>query len=82
MSSPANKPRSTGSRAFPSVIAMCNGTGTGVEFVPEGLDRLGLCLPSYEWQSEAERFPGLTSVGVEVVEMVWAGCVAVLGIGC
>ncbi|QRW21647.1 hypothetical protein RhiXN_06636 [Rhizoctonia solani] len=46
-----------------------------------GLDRLGLCTPSYEWQSEAERFPGLTPVGVEVVEMVWAGCVAVLGIG-
>ncbi|KAF8757104.1 hypothetical protein RHS01_03713 [Rhizoctonia solani] len=68
-------------RAFPSVIAMCNGTGTSVEFVPEGLDRLGLCTPSYEWQSEAERFPGLTPVGVEVVEMVWAGCVAVLGIG-
>ncbi|KAJ1304756.1 hypothetical protein OPQ81_005894 [Rhizoctonia solani] len=45
-------------RAFPSVIAMCNGTGTSVEFVPEGLDRLGLCTPSYEWQSEAERFPG------------------------
>ncbi|CAE6429334.1 unnamed protein product [Rhizoctonia solani] len=68
-------------RAFPSVIAMCNGTGTSVEFVPEGLDRLGLCTPSYEWQSEAERFPGLTPIGVEVVEMVWAGCIAVLGIG-
>ncbi|KAG8691457.1 hypothetical protein FRC11_003462 [Ceratobasidium sp. 423] len=68
-------------RAFPSVIAMCNGTGTSVEFVPEGLDRFGLCTPSYEWQSEAERFPGLTPVGVEVVEMVWAGCIAVLGIG-
>ncbi|KEP54551.1 hypothetical protein V565_015630 [Rhizoctonia solani 123E] len=68
-------------RAFPSVIAMCNGTGTSVEFVPEGLDRLGLCTPSYEWQSESERFPGLTPVGVEVVEMVWAGCIAVLGIG-
>ncbi|CAE6416463.1 unnamed protein product [Rhizoctonia solani] len=68
-------------RAFPSVIAMCNGTGTSVEFVPEGLDRLDLCTPSYEWQSESERFPGLTPVGVEVVEMVWAGCVAVLGIG-
>ncbi|KAH7339793.1 hypothetical protein B0J17DRAFT_656809 [Rhizoctonia solani] len=67
-------------RAFPSVIAMCNGTGTSVEFVPEGLDRLGLCTPSFEWQSESERFPGLTPVGVEVVEMVWAGCVAVLGI--
>ncbi|KAG8710009.1 hypothetical protein FRC08_017762 [Ceratobasidium sp. 394] len=82
LSSPVSRPRGSPARAFPSVIAMCNGTGTGVEFVPEGLDRLGLCLPSYEWQSEAERFPGLTPVGVEVVEMVWAGCVAVLGIGC
>lgn len=67
-------------RAFPSVIAMCNGTGTSVEFVPEGLDRLGLCTPSFEWQSESERFPGLTPVGVEIVEMVWAASVAVLGI--
>ncbi|KAG8746357.1 hypothetical protein FRC10_005346 [Ceratobasidium sp. 414] len=82
LTSPATRPRSSAARAFPSVIAMCNGTGTGVEFVPEGLDRLGLCLPSFEWQSEAERFPGLTPVGVEIVEMVWAGCVAVLGIGC
>ncbi|ELU42712.1 Hob3p [Rhizoctonia solani AG-1 IA] len=31
---------------------MCNGTGTSVEFVPEGLDRLGLCTPSYEWWSK------------------------------
>ncbi|KAF8608990.1 hypothetical protein BDV93DRAFT_214616 [Ceratobasidium sp. AG-I] len=69
-------------QSFPTVIAMCNGTGTSVEFVPEGLDRLGLCTPSFEWQNESERFPGLTPVGTEVVEMVWAGCVAVLGIGC
>ncbi|QRV79407.1 hypothetical protein RhiJN_07422 [Ceratobasidium sp. AG-Ba] len=83
MSASTHRPRSdAGSRAFPTVIAMCNGTGTSVEFVPEGLDRLELCQPSYEWQNEAERFPGLTPVGVEVVEMVWAGCVAVLGIGC
>ena len=83
MSSTAHRPNSmAGSQSFPTVIAMYNGAGTSVEFVPEGLDRLGLCQPSYEWQSESERFPGLTPVGVDIVEMVWAGCVAVLGIGC
>jgi len=44
----------------------------GIEFIPEGLDRLGL----YDGATE-----GLTDVGKEVAEITWAGCLALMQFG-
>jgi len=81
----AYEPEMSEAKSAPScisaVIAVCQNSHSGVELVPEGLEKLGLCAPVYDWQSEADQYRSLTPTGVEVVELVWAGCVALLGIG-
>ncbi|KDQ21577.1 hypothetical protein BOTBODRAFT_207505 [Botryobasidium botryosum FD-172 SS1] len=54
------------------VIAVCHDPRLGIEFIPEGLDRLGL----YDGATE-----GLTDVGREVAEITWAGCLALMQFG-
>lgn len=67
------------------VIAVCHSRGSGVEFVLEGWDRLGLCRDSdpanqdernyAEWQGN-----GLSEEGRAVMDVVWAACVGVMGL--
>ncbi|KAG8995907.1 hypothetical protein FRB90_012876 [Tulasnella sp. 427] len=86
--------------AFNAVIAVCNDRRRGVEFVPEGLDSLGLCggetlvgpngaveklpplFPPAHMVPVKERLtPPLNPVGRQIVEMIWAGCLALTELG-
>ncbi|KAI0044483.1 hypothetical protein FA95DRAFT_1467929, partial [Auriscalpium vulgare] len=75
------------------VIGVCldREAGAGVEFIPEGLEKLGLCAPRADGagvpahpamqvreaaDEEVEPQP-LTAIGRAAVEMAWLGCMAV-----
>lgn len=73
---------SSGTR-FPTVIAVCHSRGQGVEFVLEGLDRLGLCEGQSAWGPtgyEEWRGSGLSRTGREILDVLWTACVAILGL--
>ena len=73
---------SSGTR-FPTVIAVCHSRGQGVEFVLEGLDRLGLCEGRSAWGPtgyEEWRGSGLSRTGREILDVLWTACVAILGL--
>ena len=61
----------------------------GVEFVPEGLQKLGLCMPTLTPQPQPtsetdmpeEEDVVLTPIGRAAVEMAWLGCMAVTSFG-
>lgn len=68
------------------VMGVCYGRNLGMEFIPESLVKLGLCLPlppptPYDPDrpdaSEDELVCHLSSIGRAVVEMAWLGCMAV-----
>lgn len=66
------------------VIAVCQSPESAIEFVPEGLDKLGLCyrpgslpISSMAGPAETER---LSPVGRAIVEMAWVGCLSVMGL--
>ncbi|GMK58867.1 hypothetical protein CspeluHIS016_0603090 [Cutaneotrichosporon spelunceum] len=70
-------------RAFPTVIGVCHSHATGVEFVLEGLDRLGLCKGESAWGPtgyEEWRGTGLSDSGRQMLDLIWAGCTAVMGV--
>lgn len=70
-------------RAFPTVIAVCHSHNTGVEFVLEGLDRLGLCKGESAWGPtgyEEWRGTGLSENGRQTLDLLWAACSAVMGL--
>ena len=70
-------------RTFPTVIAVCHSRSQGVEFVLEGLDRLGFCKGDSAWGPtgyEEWRGSGLSDKGRALVDMVWAGCTGVMGL--
>lgn len=70
-------------RAFPTVIAVCHSQTSGVEFVLEGLDRLGLCKGESAWGPtgyEEWRGTGLSDTGRQMLDLLWAACSAVMGI--
>jgi hypothetical protein len=70
-------------RAFPTVIAVCHSRAQGVEFVLEGLDRLGFCQGKSAWGPtgyEEWRGSGLSEKGRELLDLLWAGCVCVMGL--
>ncbi|WVQ71844.1 hypothetical protein IAR50_001386 [Cryptococcus sp. DSM 104548] len=70
-------------RSFPTVIAVCHSRSQGVEFVLEGLDRLGLCKGESAWGPtgyEEWRGTGLSEHGREMVDLLWAGCTGVMGL--
>ncbi|KZT21410.1 hypothetical protein NEOLEDRAFT_758130 [Neolentinus lepideus HHB14362 ss-1] len=66
--------------AYPEsmVIAMCERREDGVQFMPDGLEKLGLCTPAARRNSipELDPDPQLTPVGRAAVEMAWLGCMA------
>lgn len=70
-------------REFPTIIAFCHNQNNGVEFVLEGLDRLGLCKGESAWGPtgyEEWRGTGLSENGRRLLDLVWAGCSAVMGL--
>ncbi|KAJ9091000.1 hypothetical protein QFC19_009296 [Naganishia cerealis] len=77
----ANKQRS--GTEFPIIVAVCHSRAQGVEFVLEGLDRLGLCQGQSAWGPtgyEEWRGSGLSADGWEVLETLWAACVGIMGL--
>ncbi|KAJ7141327.1 hypothetical protein C8R44DRAFT_974870 [Mycena epipterygia] len=74
------------------VIGTCVSREAGVEFDPEGLVKMGLCIPvpqdggmgagavADELQQE-EPVAELTPIGKAVLEMAWIGCIAVTSFG-
>lgn len=68
---------------FPIIIAVCHSRAQGVEFVLEGLDRLGLCAGQSAWGPtgyEEWRGSGLSPDGWEVLDTLWAACVGIMGL--
>jgi hypothetical protein len=68
------------------VIGVCYSREKGVEFIPEGFDKVGLCLPP-----TGPLRPGsdggvdpvyeVSPLGLAAVEMAWAGCMALTSFG-
>ena len=70
-------------RTFPTVIAVCHSRSQGVEFILEGLDRLGFCKGESAWGPtgyEEWRGSGLSDRGRELLDLLWAGCTGVMGL--
>jgi len=70
-------------RTISTVIAVCHSRSQGVEFVLEGLDRLGYCVGESAWGPtgyEEWRGTGLSEKGRELLDLLWAGCTAVMGL--
>ncbi|WVW82982.1 hypothetical protein I302_104998 [Kwoniella bestiolae CBS 10118] len=70
-------------KSMPTVIAVCHSRSQGVEFVLEGLDRLGLCIGESAWGPtgyEEWRGTGLSEKGRELLDILWAGCTGVMGL--
>ncbi len=72
------------------VIGTCYARRSGMEFVPEGLSKLGLCMPNDiplptrplgEADMAPEEILVLTPLGRAAVEMAWLGCMAVTSFG-
>ncbi|KAI9453770.1 hypothetical protein BJY52DRAFT_1287384, partial [Lactarius psammicola] len=67
------------------VIGACmDGRGTTIEFFPEGLEKLGLCVPRTEPvqfdldSAEPVVEQPLNAIGRAVVEVAWLGCMALM----
>jgi hypothetical protein len=76
--------RSTFSESDTTVIAIFPSPESAIEFIPEGLEKLGLCygpgevlVNSITNPVESER---LNPIGRAVVEMAWVGCLCVMGL--
>jgi len=75
------------SRQFPQVryqaddlsvmIGLCVERNRGVEFVPEGAEKLGLCLDRVSPDPDSDA--PLSALGRAAVEMAWLGAVALMG---
>ena len=79
---------------FPSdvVIGMCSGRDRDIEFLPDGLAKVGLCravveehhhaqppspVHEEEMMDEFDPVYSLTPIGRAAVEMAWLGCLAI-----
>ncbi|KAJ7719772.1 hypothetical protein B0H14DRAFT_3170564 [Mycena olivaceomarginata] len=65
-------------------IGTCVSRDAGIEFDPEGLVKMGLCIPvPLEAGAEdlEEPIAELTPIGKAVLEMMWIGCIAVTSFG-
>jgi hypothetical protein len=85
ISSLSTAPTSTilAGRTFPTVIAVCHSRSQGVEFVLEGLDRLGFCCGESAWGPtgyEEWRGSGLSENGRHLLDLLWAGCAGIMGL--
>ena len=73
------------------IIGSCLDRSGTIEFVPEGLEKLGLCVPRTEPHVQLHTHPGmqtadpveeevvpqpLTAIGRAAVEVAWLGCMA------
>ncbi|KAF8070463.1 hypothetical protein FPV67DRAFT_1413874 [Lyophyllum atratum] len=71
------------------VLGQCHSREVGIEFYPDGLIKMGLCLqtspPILRPTSEEEEVPEpdvkLTPIGKAVLEMVWLGALALTSFG-
>ncbi|KAJ7646847.1 hypothetical protein FB45DRAFT_1051459 [Roridomyces roridus] len=65
------------------VIGTCTSREGGIQFIPEGLLKMGLCVPalSVPGAEDEEPVAELTPIGKAVLEMAWIGCVAVSSFG-
>ncbi|KAH8118949.1 hypothetical protein DFH11DRAFT_410765 [Phellopilus nigrolimitatus] len=61
------------------MIAFCANRERGVEVVPEGAEKLGLCLPRTSPDPDSDA--PLSPLGRAAVEMAWLGALAVMGFG-
>jgi len=69
-----------------SVVATCMGREQGIQFIPEGLFKLGLTFPTSEMEPQVvvDLEVGLTRlspIGRAAVEMIWLGCMALTSFG-
>ena len=74
-------------------IALCHSRERGIEFLPDGLVKMGLCLPLTPGketvaqdafgggEEEIKTLPLLSPIGRAAVEMVWTGCMALSSFG-
>ena len=63
------------------VIGVYRGKEREVEFVPEGILKLGLCVDPVQGVDAGSKETVLSGLGRAVVEMVWAGCMALSSFG-
>ncbi|KAJ7217668.1 hypothetical protein GGX14DRAFT_437690 [Mycena pura] len=66
------------------VIGRCASREAGIEFDPEGLVKMGLCIPvppEPGLGADEEPVAELTPIGRAVLEMAWIGCIAVTSFG-
>ena len=64
------------------MIAFCPSRERGVEVVPEGAEKLGLCMPrDGALRENLDLDAPLSSLGRAAVEMAWLGALAVMGFG-
>jgi len=64
------------------IVATCYGREKGVEFLPHGLIKLGLCVVSAEMgPGELEPQVLLSPIGRAAAEMIWLGCMALTSFG-
>ncbi len=61
------------------IIGFCDKRERGVEILPEGAEKLGLCLPRTSPDMDLDA--PLSSLGRAAVEMAWLGALAVMGFG-
>jgi hypothetical protein len=62
------------------VIASCFGKSQGVELIPEGFDKLGLCMPRPNPDPEEIEFQ-LTPIGRATAELTWLAGMALMSFG-
>jgi hypothetical protein len=75
------------------VLGACLDRSGAIEFIPEGLEKLGLCVPRTEPPVQLHTHPGmqtaetededvvlqpLTAIGRAAVEIAWLGCMALM----
>lgn len=59
------------------IIGFCDKLERGVELLPEGAEKLGLCLPRTSPDPDSDA--PLSSLGRAAVEMAWLGALAIMG---
>jgi hypothetical protein len=69
-----------------SVVATCMGREHGVQFIPEGLFKLGLTVPTCDMEPQTVMDLEVASmvlspIGRSAVEMIWLGCMALTSFG-
>ena len=79
-----------GGREYEWVLGVCHSREAGIEFYPDGMVKLGLCIPTSEppvdhilSEEDEPQEPDveLTPVGRAVIEMAWLGAMALTSFG-